>query len=82
MTRALAGGSAAKRGELLERAGGDDLAAAVVVGGGQPVLLAGRGQTSSGSPPMTALMPVGVTALRGGHGPAALADEAPSPARR
>ena len=32
MTRALAGGSAAKAAELLERAGGDDLAGAVDVG--------------------------------------------------
>ena len=38
-SRALAGGSSAKRRELLDGAGRDDLAGAVVVGGGQAVLL-------------------------------------------
>ena len=51
-----------ERGERVERAGGDDLAGAVDVGGVSPwrSIVA---STSSGSPPSTALIPVGVAAL-------------------
>ena len=60
-TRAPAGGSAASFVQRVERAGGDDLAGAVAVGRGEARGL-DAGRTSSGSPPSTADMPVGVSA--------------------
>ena len=62
-------------GELLGRAGGDDLAGAVVVGrrsGPGPSIAA---STSSGLPPMTAVIEVGRGGAGRGHRPAPLADE-------
>ena len=50
-------------GECVEGAGGDDLAGAVDVGRGEVVARRCVASTSSGSPPSTALMPVGVAAL-------------------
>ena len=81
-SRALAGGSAAKRRELLQRAGGDDLAGAVDVGRGQAVLARCAAEHL-----------VGVAAEDGGHAgrrdgarrrpsPGRARGPAPSPARR
>ena len=55
-------GGGGERGERVQRAGGDHLPGAVDVRRGEPVPF-DRVGTSSGFPPSTALMPVGVTAL-------------------
>ena len=75
MTRARAGGSAAKAASASRAPAATTCPA--------PLTLAGvrscrsmAASTSSGSPPSTALMPVGVAALACGHRPAALGDEA------
>ena len=75
MTRARAGGSAAKAASASRAPAATTWPAPLTLAGVRSwrAIVA---STSSGSPPSTALIPVGVAALACGHRPAALGDEA------
>ena len=81
-TRAPAGGSAASFVQRVERAGGDDLTGAVAVRRGRARAASMPATTSSGSPPSSADMPVGVERARGGHLGAAARGEGDGVGRR